>query len=165
MSAVGQRERKTQNKLIKFFTTTLKYDYLGDWHDGSDNRNIEEALLRAFLNEKQKYTEDQINKALYEFNKTAGDQSRSLYDINKDVYALLRYGIKVKMDAGENTETFWFIDWKHPERNHFGIAEEVTILGKNTKRPDIVLYVNGIALGVLDLNVRRFQSAKVFVRI
>ena len=151
MSAVGQRERKTQNKLIKFFTTTLKYDYLGDWHDGSDNRNIEEALLRAFLNEKQKYTEDQINKALYEFNKTAGDQSRSLYDINKDVYALLRYGIKVKMDAGENTETFWFIDWKHPERNHFGIAEEVTILGENTKRPDIVLYVNGIALGVLDL--------------
>jgi type I restriction enzyme R subunit len=151
MSTVGQKERKTQNQVIKLFTKTLKYDYLGDWHERPDNRNVEETLLRSFLKEKQKYTEDQINKVLYEFNKVAGDQSRSLYDINKDVYALLRYGVKVRMDAGENTENFWLIDWKHPEQNHFAIAEEVTILGENTKRPDIVLYVNGIALGVLEL--------------
>ena len=67
------------------------------------------------------------------------------------LYVLLRYGVKVRMDAGENAENFWLIDWKHPERNQFGIAEEVTILGENTKRPDIVLYVNGIALAVLEL--------------
>jgi len=35
--------------------------------------------------------------------------------------------------------------------NHFAIAEEVSIKGENKKRPDIVLYVNGIALGVLEL--------------
>ena len=126
-------------------------DYLGDRHEHLDNRNVEETLLRTFLKEKQGYTEDQINKALYEFDKIAGDQSRSLYDINKDVDELLRYGVKVRMDAGENAENFWLIDWKHPERNQFGIAGEVTILGENTKRPDIVLYVNGIALAVLEL--------------
>ncbi len=151
MSTVGQKERKTQNQVIKLFTKKLGYDYLGDRHEHLDNRNVEETLLRTFLKEKQGYTEDQINKALYEFNKIAGDQSRSLYDINKDVYVLLRYGVKVRMDAGENAENFWLIDWKHPERNQFGIAEEVTILGENTKRPDIVLYVNGIALAVLEL--------------
>ena len=43
------------------------------------------------------------------------------------------------------------IDWKNPAANHFAIAEEVTVTGKNTKRPDIVLYVNGIAIGVLEL--------------
>ena len=52
-------------------------------------------------------------------------------------------------------KTVWLIDWKHPEKNHFAIAEEVTISGSDdaahTKRPDIVLYVNGIALGVLEL--------------
>lgn len=64
---------------------------------------------------------------------------------------MLRYGVKVRMDAGENTENFWLIDWKNPERNNFGVAEEVTILGENIKRPDIVIYVNGIALGVLEL--------------
>ena len=151
MSTVGQKERKTQNQVIKLFTKTLGYDYLGDWHERPDNRNVEEAPLRSFLRKKQRYTEDQINKALYEFQKVAGDQSRSLYDINKDVYDMLRYGVKVKMDVGENTETLWLIDWKHPDQNDFGVAEEVTILGENKKRPDVVLYVNGIAFGVLEL--------------
>ncbi|GAI00887.1 unnamed protein product, partial [marine sediment metagenome] len=43
------------------------------------------------------------------------------------------------------------IDWKHPENNHFAIAEEVTVRGNHTKRPDIVLYINGIAIGVIEL--------------
>ena len=39
----------------------------------------------------------------------------------------------------------------NPAANDFAVAEEVTVAGKNTKRPDIVLYVNGIAIGVLEL--------------
>ncbi|HYU73265.1 MAG TPA: type I restriction endonuclease subunit R, partial [Ktedonobacteraceae bacterium] len=88
---------------------------------------------------------------LYELNKVAGDQTRSLYDINKAVYSLLRYGVPVKPDVGENTQTVWLIDWKEPLNNDFAIAEEVTVKGEHTKRPDVVLYVNGIALGVLEL--------------
>jgi len=57
--------------------------------------------------------------------------------------------------VGENTVTVWLIDWKHPEKNDFAIAEEVSVAGTDakahTKRPDVVLYVNGIALGVLEL--------------
>jgi type I restriction enzyme R subunit len=45
----------------------------------------------------------------------------------------------------------WLIDWEHPDKNHFAIAEEVSVKGELTKRPGIVLYVNGIALGVLEL--------------
>ena len=47
--------------------------------------------------------------------------------------------------------TVWLIDWENPLNNDFAVAEEVTIEGENTKRPDVVLYVNGIALGVLEL--------------
>ena len=43
------------------------------------------------------------------------------------------------------------IDWDHAEKNDFAVAEEVTVVGENTKRPDVVLYVNGIALGVIEL--------------
>ena len=43
------------------------------------------------------------------------------------------------------------IDWKNPLNNDFYIAEEVTIKGNREKRPDVVLYVNGIALGVIEL--------------
>ena len=150
MSTVGQRERLTQNRIVKLFREALGYRYLGNWEDRSGNSNIEENFLRAFLKQ-QKVGETLITKALYELNKAAGDQSRDLYYVNKDVYDLLRYGVKVRAEAGENTQTVWLIDWQNPLNNHFAIAEEVTVSGQHTKRPDIVLYVNGIALGVLEL--------------
>ncbi len=150
MSRVGQKERATQNRVVQLFRKQLGYTYLGNWEDRYDNRNIEKEHLSAFLT-KQGYSETLISRALYELDKVAGDQTRSLYDINKAVYSLLRYGVKVKPDVGENTETIWLIDWRNPLNNDFAIAEEVTIEGENTKRPDVVLYVNGIALGVLEL--------------
>ena len=155
MSTVGQIEKKTQERVVKLFRDTLKYDYLGDWTDREGNRNIEEELLRTFLREKQGYDEALISRALYDLDKAAGDTSKSLYDRNHAVYELLRYGVKVKPEVGENIQTVWLIDWKNPEKNHFAIAEEVTVPGADAKahgkRPDVVLYVNGIALGVLEL--------------
>jgi type I restriction enzyme R subunit len=150
MSSVGQRERATQNRVVKLFRDSLAYDYLGNWEERSDNSNIEESYVRAFL-KRQGYSATLIKRALYELNKVAGDQAKSLYDINKAVYGLLRYGAQVKPDVGENTETVRLIDWRNPLNNHFAIAEEVTVTGEHTKRPDVVLYVNGIALGVLEL--------------
>ncbi len=154
MSTVGQIEKKTQERVVKLFRDTLGYNYLGNWIDRAGNRNVEVDLLRAFL-KKQGYDDALIDKTLYAFEKVAGDQSKSLYDRNKTVYELLRYGVKVKPDVGENTQTVWLIDWKNPLNNHFAIADEVTVKGAdakaNSKRPDIVLYVNGIALGVLEL--------------
>ena len=48
MSAIGQPERVTQNRVIKLFREVLGYDYLGDWSERS-NSNVEEALLTANL--------------------------------------------------------------------------------------------------------------------
>lgn len=148
--SIGQPERATQNRVIALFRDSLGYDPLGNWHDRPDNSNIEESRLRSFLSG-QGNSETLMTKALYELHKVADDQTKSLYDINKEVYGLLRYGVKVREDIGENTQTIWLIDWKNPENNHFSIAEEVTVRGENTKRPDVVLYVNGLALGVLEL--------------
>lgn len=154
-SSVGQKERATQKRVVKLFRDTLGYDYLGNWEDREGNSNNESTYLRAFLKNVQGIDEALIDRALSEFEKVAGDQSRSLYDINRSVYELLRYGVKVKADVGDTFDTVWLVDWKHPKRNHFAIAEEVTVRGAhsaaNTKRPDIVLYINGIALGVLEL--------------
>lgn len=63
----------------------------------------------------------------------------------------MRYGVPVKIEAGEVTETVRLINWKQPEKNDFALAEEVTLKGNQERRPDIVLYVNGIAVGVLEL--------------
>jgi len=148
---IGQIERATQNRVVKLFRDQLGYSYLGNWEERPNNRNIEEELLRASLHLRG-YDATIITKALYELNKTAGDQTKSLYDINKEVYGLLRYGVKVKPDVGENTVTVWLIDWNNQGNNDFAIAEEVTVTGgEYSKRPDVVIYVNGIALGVLEL--------------
>ncbi|MEA3187141.1 MAG: type restriction enzyme subunit [Chthoniobacter sp.] len=155
MSTIGQIEKKTQQRVVRLFREALDYDYLGDWTDREGNRNIDEELVRKFLREKQGCDEDLITRALRQLDKTAGDVSRSLYDRNCAVYDLLRYGVKVKPGVGENTVDVWLIDWERPERNHFAIAEEVTVAAADAKaygkRPDVVLYVNGIALGVLEL--------------
>ena len=155
MTTVGQIEKKTQQRVVKLFRNTLGYDYLGDWTDRVGNRNIEPGFLRAFLKNKQGYDDGFIIRALHLLDKAAGDTSNSLYDRNRTVYDLLRYGVKVKAEVGENAQTVWLIDWKHPKKNHFAIAEEVTVAAASDtahpKRPDVVLYVNGIALGVLEL--------------
>ena len=147
---VGQLERKTQDRVVALFRDRLGFEYLGNWEDRPGNSNIEEEYLRAFLS-RSGNSDRLINKAIAELKRAAGSQVASLYDLNKAVYGLLRYGVKVREELGENYKTVWPIDWGHPENNHFAIAEEVTVLGNRTKRPDIVLYVNGIALGVLEL--------------
>ncbi len=64
---------------------------------------------------------------------------------------MIRYGVQVKEHMGEFHQTVSFINFKDPYDNDFYIAEEVSIKGEKNKRPDIVLYVNGIALGILEL--------------
>ena len=147
---VGQLERKTQDRVIELFHKKLQYAYLGNWENRPGNSNIEEEIVRKYLSQKG-YSEILINKALDRLRITANNYNESLYTNNKNVYGLLRYGVKVKADIGENFETVGLIDWKNPLKNDFAIAEEVTISGNHDKRSDIVLYVNGIALGVLEL--------------
>lgn len=157
MTTVGQIEKRTQARVVRLFQDQLGYDYLGNWIDRAGNANIEPAYLRPFL-EAKGYDPALITKAIAHLIKVATDQSRSLFDINRDVYELLRYGVKVKAEIGENSQTVWLIDWANPDVNRFAIAEEVAVKPASTdaakaygKRPDVVLYVNGIALGVLEL--------------
>jgi type I restriction enzyme, R subunit len=151
VSTVGQHEIRTQKSVIEFFKKALDYDYLGYWKDRDGNSAIEESYLTDWL-KRQGHSDKIIGKVLFELGKAAAlGGSKTLYDANREVYGLVRYGVKVKPEIGEQNITVWLIDWKNPLDNDFAIAEEVTIAGENKKRPDIVLYVNGIALGVLEL--------------
>jgi type I restriction enzyme R subunit len=151
MNKVGDIEKATQKRVIKLFDKQLGYTYLGNWEDRAGNSNIEEAIVWKYLTHSRKYNDTLISKALYELGKASNNLSDGLYAANKKVYEFLRYGVKVKAEAGENFETVQLIDWKTPLNNEFALAEEVTIHGNHEKRPDIVLYINGIALGVLEL--------------
>jgi type I restriction enzyme, R subunit len=148
---IGEIERQTQNRIVEKFQQILGYDYLGNWEEKENNSNVEEELLRAYLSKTGKYSERLIDKAIADLKKITENQGQDLYSINKKVYHRLRYGASIKEEVGKNSQKVHYIDWEDFENNDFAIAEEVTVRGNRTKRPDIVLYVNGIALGVIEL--------------
>ncbi len=152
MNRIGQAERATQKRLIALLRDQLHYTYLGNWEERDNNSAIEEELLRTYLQETDQYSPELIKKAIEALKKaTAVGSTDDLYAVNKNVYTMLRYGTAQKTEALSKPETVQFIDWKNPEYNHFAIAEEVTIKNARERRPDIVLYINGIAVGVLEL--------------
>ena len=150
MDTVGQQERYTQSRIVKLFQQQLGYNYLGNWEDRHSNSNIEEQWLRKYL-DANGYSPILINKALDRLRIAANNYERRLYDNNKEVYHLLRYGIPIQAELGDKRETVRLINWQKPEKNDFYLAEEVTVQGNREKRPDIVLYVNGIAVGIIEL--------------
>ena len=151
MSIVGQIERKTQERVVELFRDQLSYDYAGSWEYREDNSHVEAELLTQNLLARG-YDFVLADKAVSEIKKAASlGGGRTLYEANREVYDLLRYGVKVKRGIGEQFETVWLVDWSEATANHFSVAEEVSIKGEHTKRPDVVIYVNGIALGVIEL--------------
>src|SRR2546422_3426287 len=157
MSTVGQPERVTQNRVVALFRDELGYRYLGDWTDRDSNSNIEEGLLSTWLTGRG-YSAAQIGVALHKLRTEAANQNRTLYGNNQVVYSLLRYGVPVKVEAGKVTETVHVINWHKPEENDFAIAEEVTLAGNQERRPDHVLYVDGIAGDNLALQDSRVST-------
>jgi len=156
MTPVGKPERATQNRVIALFRNELGYRYLGDWIDRDGNSNVDEKILTAYLTNSG-YTHAQINTAIQKLSTEADNHARSLYDNNRAVYSLLRYGVPMKTEAGKATDTVHLINWEKPQKNDFTIAEEVTLHGNHERRPDLVLYVNGIAVGVLELKCSRIS--------
>ena len=155
--SVGQPERETQDRVIALFRDELGFRYLGDWTDRDGNSNIEEGLLTAYL-ANSGCSPTQISVTLHKLRTEADNPTRGLYGNNQAVYGLLRYGVPVKTEAGKVTETVCLINWRQPAKSDFAFAEEVTLQGDHERRPDLVLYVNGIAIGVIELKNSRASS-------
>lgn len=152
MASINEAERKTQDRELALFRdeATLGYEYYGDLRH-LKNENIITEKLVAFLVGKQKYSASLSLKAVDVLVRTAGNLQQGLYKANQDVYSLLKYGAKVKENPGESEKTVYFIDWEHSHNNEFAIAEEVTIKSGSERRPDLVVYINGIAIAVIEL--------------
>jgi len=76
-------------------------------------------------------------------------------DTNAHFHRLLTDGVDVKYSTGDGksrTDKVWLVDFDHPERNEFLAVNQLTVIeNRQNRRPDIVLYVNGLPLVVIEL--------------
>lgn len=110
----------------------------------SESQKVDEKIFQKII---AKIAEETRKTTRYKFEKIS---KPDLFESNQNFYNLLRYGVKIQPEISANTETFWLVDWKNPEKNHFAVAEEVTIVGTSEQRIDLVIYINGIALAVIE---------------
>lgn len=117
-----------------------------------------EVVLKKFLlSALQKLNPGLTNEALEQaVEQIIRDRSHlSLVNANKEIYQLLRDGANVQMmdENGEyETERVRFFDFQNPTSNNFLCVSQLWVVGEmHTRRPDIVLYVNGIPLVLLEL--------------
>ena len=159
--ATVDAEKKVQNRVLHWLIDDLGYTYLGNLED-IDNTPVKEELLKANL-KKRGYTDDQIKTAISDLVGKVTNQADTLYQINRSVYSLLRYGRQGVKDKNGHRQTVHYIDWNDIDKNDFFVAEEVSVLrfDKVTrKRPDVVLYINGIALAVFELKSSYVSAGK-----
>lgn len=179
LDTIMDPEREVQNEIISLLHNVHGYEYLGNLKE-QENRNILEDELKKFLIRRQHCTMKQAEEAIYKLQADAVCADvQHLYDQNKAVYHDLRYPTQVHEEDSTLSRQTSYIDWQHPERNYFGIAEEVTVRRDiddvKHRRPDLVVYVNGIALCVLELkkdsvsvadairqNIRNQEDGEIF---
>ena len=154
-TVIGAPELATQARLIDLFRNVLGYKYLGNKTDDYNFNVIPDLLWLNLAN--RGYSRRVADAAILQLQTAANNLvNGDLYAANKEVYSILKYGAKVP-DGKGGIVTVWLIDFGHlfdadkEDRNDYYVAEEVTVAGICDKRPDLVVYVNGIALAVIEL--------------
>lgn len=166
-SYISDKERKYQDGIVKLFLNELNYKYLGKLQyakgakcldSGLKNAPIIESELRVFLSsEKYHYTPFQIDEAIRlvtNQSKIADRKKASIQEASHQMYELLTNPIQIQPEADKNHEDVYLFDFDNPLANTFALAEEVSFIDPLTgshSRPDLVVYVNGIALAVIEL--------------
>lgn len=153
--------------IIDLFTNELGYEYTAgsNWQQQRQKNNFrdvicEEKLIEALRRLNPDVSDNILNEAVRMLKNIDGVE---LIKRNRDFTDFLQNGLPVPYEDKElgdmSAKLVRLIDYQHPENNDFRIVNQLTIVDKEKKRPDLLIYINGLPLVIMELKSPTDENA------
>lgn len=145
-------ESNYENAVLQLMNEELGYSYVygpeveRDYHSPL----YEDVLLPCLQRLNPALPDDALGEALY---KLKNFETGTLLQKNMVFMDYLQNGVPVKyVENGEERSTLvYLVDFKHPDNNEFTVSNQWTFIENSEKRPDVIFFVNGLPLVVVEL--------------
>ena len=146
------REEDYEKSLIELFQNDLEYEYVygPDVERDFYSPFYEERLIESLYRLNHSATDDAIQDALF---KLKNFENGELVQKNAVFMDYLQNGIPVRyfVDGEERSSIVYLVDYKNPENNSFVVANQWTFIENSNKRPDLILFLNGLPIVLMEL--------------
>lgn len=146
------REEDYEKSLIELFQNDLEYEYVygPDIERDFYSPFYEEVLIESLYRINHGATNDAIQDALF---KLKNFENGEIVQKNAIFMDYLQNGIPVRyfIDGEERSSIVYLVDYKAPENNSFVVANQWTFIENSNKRPDLILFLNGLPIVLMEL--------------
>ena len=146
------REEDYEKSLIELFQNDLEYEYVygPDIERDFYSPFYEDVLIDSLYRINHGATNDAIQDALF---KLKNFENGELVQKNAIFMDYLQNGIPVRyfVDGEERSSIVYLVDYKNPENNSFVVANQWTFIENSNKRPDLILFLNGLPIVLMEL--------------
>ena len=146
------REEDYEKSLIELFQNDLEYEYVygPDIERDFYSPFYEDLLIESLYRINHGATNDAIQDALF---KLKNFENGELVQKNAIFMDYLQNGIPVRyfVDGEERSSIVYLVDYKNPENNSFVVANQWTFIENSNKRPDLILFLNGLPIVLMEL--------------
>ncbi len=146
------REEDYEKSLIELFQYDLEYEYVygPDIERDFYSPFYEDVLIDSLYRINHGATNDAIQDALF---KLKNFENGELVQKNAIFMDYLQNGIPVRyfVDGEERSSIVYLVDYKNPENNSFVVANQWTFIENSNKRPDLILFLNGLPIVLMEL--------------
>lgn len=145
-------EADYENSVIELFRNDLGYEYAygPDIERDFYSPLYEEVLLDSLYRLNRGLPDDAIQDALF---KLKNFENGELVQKNAVFMDYLQNGIPVRyfVDGEERSSIVYLVDYKNPDNNSFIVANQWTFIENSNKRPDVILFLNGLPVVLVEL--------------
>lgn len=145
-------EADYENSVIELFRNDLGYEYAygPDIERDFYSPLYEEVLLDSLYRLNRGLPDDAISDALF---KLKNFENGELVQKNAVFMDYLQNGIPVRyfVDGEEHSSIVYLVDYKNPDNNSFIVANQWTFIENSNKRPDVILFLNGLPVVLVEL--------------